>query len=228
MIFPPRCISCQELLGKQEHFICRECKAELPILAEPLCLKCGKEIEDEEEEYCFDCCRHERSFIKGFPLWRYEGGIKESLYSFKYKGKTGYGRYYASELTKKYGRIFEELGIDVLVPVPVHKSRLKKRGYNQAKLLSEEIGRILNIPSDDSILARQHNTTPQKELDSTEREKNLFNAFIPMVKSVKYKRALIVDDIYTTGATIEACTRALYETGISDIYYTSICIGKGN
>lgn len=228
MIFPPKCICCRELLERQERYVCRACFAELPYLREPVCLKCGKEIEDEEKEYCYDCENRPRSYIKGFPLFRYRGGIKESLYRFKYEGKKSYGKYYATEIVKKYGRIFNDLGINILVPVPVHKSRLKKRGYNQAGVLCEEIGKILDIPMNNHILIRQHNTAPQKKLDNVEREKNLFNAFIPESKIVQYKSALIVDDIYTTGATVEACTRALHETGIEDVYYTSVCIGKGN
>ena len=113
------------------------------------------------------------------------------------------------------------------MPVPVHKSKLRDRGYNQAEVLSVELGRRLKLPVDTGLILRDAKTTPQKGLSNQEREENLKRAFISSGKIVKYKSALIVDDIYTTGATVEACTRVLQSMGIKEVYYTSVCIGKG-
>lgn len=226
-MYPPSCICCGELLEKQARYICRSCELKLHYLNEPTCLKCGKEIENEELEFCGDCMTHKRSFIRGFPLLSYNDPIKESLYRFKYKGKKKYGTYYAQIIAKKYGDIFKDLDIDVLVPVPVHRKKLNKRGYNQAEVLANELGRIINIPVDGKLLIRSQNTMPQKKLDNVGREENLRNAFKTSGVEASYRRVLLVDDIYTTGSTIEACTRALNKIGINEIYYTSVCIGNG-
>ena len=114
-----------------------------------------------------------------------------------------------------------------MIPVPIHKRKLEKRGYNQAELLATALGKKLDIPVERELLARVVNTEPQKSLDPEHREQNLKKAFQCIEKSVSYKKALLVDDIYTTGATIEACTKGLHAAGIPDVYYTSVAIGTG-
>lgn len=228
VVYPPACICCGELLNKDRLHICALCETKISYLQEPCCLKCGKEIEEDDREFCSDCSTLSRTFEKGFPVMCYEEPISDSLAKFKYAGKRQYATYYAKEIVKKHGRNFFDLGIEALIPVPIHKEKLKKRGYNQAKILATELGRLLDIPVDDGIIKRIVNTLPQKELDNKKREENLRNAFIYTGKIVEYKCVLLVDDIYTTGATIEACTRVLKEQNIRNIYYTSLCIGKEN
>ena len=114
-----------------------------------------------------------------------------------------------------------------MIPIPIHKRKLEKRGYNQAELLADALGKKLDIPVERELLARVVNTEPQKSLDPEHREQNLKKAFQCTEKSVSYKKVLLVDDIYTTGATIEACTKSLHAAGIPDVYYTSVAIGTG-
>lgn len=227
-MFPPACICCGEILKRDRRYICRACENKISYLREPCCLKCGKEISDEDKEYCSDCENHQRSYDRGFPVMNYEEPIISSMTKFKYGGRKKYAVYYAKEIVKKYGSRFYELGIEALIPVPIHKDRLRKRGYNQAEILAEEMGKMLGIPVDSGIIKRAEKTLPQKELDNIRREENLKNAFGYTGKKIKYKSVLIVDDIYTTGATVEACTRVLRAQDIKNIYYTSLCIGKGN
>ena len=218
---------CRELLTSGQENVCPDCYIKIPRLISPLCFKCGKEIENEEEEYCLDCTTHKRSYVRGFPGMLYEEPLKASVAAFKYSGKKSYGKWYAKEIMKRHGEEIMVLGIEALIPVPIHRKKLRKRGYNQAQTLAEDLGVLLDIPVDTGLLKRTINTTAQKELDDVEREKNLKDAFISTKEIVKYKKVLLVDDIYTTGATIEACTRALINMGIQEVYYTSICIGKG-
>ncbi len=200
----------------------------LSYLTEPRCLKCGKEIDREEEEFCHDCNTLERTYIKGFPVMEYREPISDSLAKFKYNNKRHYGRYYAGEIIKKYGKEIMDLGVEALIPVPIHKNKLKKRGYNQAEVLAENLSDLLHIPVDGSLIKRSINTLPQKELDNIKREENLREAFCATGINSHYNSVLLVDDIYTTGATIEACTKVLSGLNIKNIYYTSVCIGKGN
>lgn len=159
---------------------------------------------------------------------RYEGKVKDSLMDFKYRNRREYADFFAYEIVKRHGRDILEAAPEALVPVPVHWAKRRKRGYNQAKLLANGLSGYLNIPVDDTLIQRRINTIPQKKLDPVQRENNLKKAFLSAKNIVKYKSVMLVDDIYTTGATVETCTKVLRDIGIHEVYYTSVCIGKGN
>lgn len=226
LLYPPVCPLCGNLLGRGEMYICDGCRPKVSYVSSPTCFRCGKETGDDETEYCADCSNHMRSYIKGFPAVNYNDVMRESIAAFKYHNKREYASCFAYEIIKQHGRKLMELQADALVPVPVHRIKMRKRGYNQAELLAEKLGSYMGIPVDADIIERTINTLPQKELDNEEREE-FKKAFISSGKIVNYKKVILVDDIYTTGATIEACTRVLHDIGIKDVYYTSICIGKG-
>lgn len=191
-------------------------------------MKCGKELEYEEQEYCPDCIRVPKHYRRGYPLYRYEHPVKEGVLAFKYKNRREYAQFYAEELQRQYGSEFLRLGMDGILPVPVHPHKLRTRGYNQAGVLAKELGRRLEIPCYEKLLVRIIDTRPQKELNDQERLRNLKKAFFFHKNDVKLNKLLLVDDIYTTGATIEACTQALHSGGAQEVYYTSICIGRGS
>jgi ComF family protein len=199
----------------------------LNFVGSPCCIRCGREIDDVEAEYCNDCGTRSRSYIKGFPAVEYDAEITPCMMAFKYGGKSGYADFLASLIIKRQGQAILDIAPDVLIPVPVHRERLKKRGYNQAELLAKSLSTYLGIPYDSKLLIREKNTRALKALNGEEREQNLKNAFNSASKSVEYSRVLLVDDIYTTGATIEGCTCVLKKLGLQEIFYTSVCIGKG-
>ena len=153
--------------------------------------------------------------------------MTDAIYRFKYHFERCHASFFAGEILKVHGKEILSLHPEVLVPVPVHKKKLKKRGYNQAAELAKALSERLGIPADETLLLRGRNTTPQKKLTPEERKNNLKTAFLSGQNRVNYKSAMLVDDIYTTGATIEACTECLHNMGISEVFYTSICIGKG-
>ena len=227
LLFPRRCPVCGEILShpKDSGYICPDCRGELSYVQPPFCMQCGKHVEEEEQEYCQDCKGHQRSFVRGFPVFVYDGAVKDSVMAFKYKNRREYASFYAGEMMDRYGEILRSLQVDAVVPVPVHKSRYRSRGYNQAEVLARELGHLLNVPCRSDILVRYHKTHVQKELDYRQREKNLENAFKRVQNGVKLDKVLMVDDIYTTGATMEACASVLKKTGVKKVYYTSICIG---
>lgn len=228
LIYPSVCPLCTEVLSDKQALVCAQCKPLLAYPQTPVCLKCGCEIADSEQELCEDCGRRSRSYVRGFPAMKYEYPLDESLARFKYHNQRGYADFYANEIIKRYGKLFLELGIEALIPVPVHKKKRQVRGYNQAEVLAEAIGRRLGILVECELLERIENTAPQKTLDPEHREENLKRAFQCTKKQVSYKKVLLVDDIYTTGATVEACTKSLHAAQISEVYYTSVAIGIGN
>lgn len=227
ILYPKSCPMCGIALGHEEGLVCRECSIKLVPMGKPACLKCGKEVEGEEQGCCSDCQSLTRSYNKGFPAVHYNQPMSKVLSDFKYYNMRCHGRFLADIIVRYRGKDILSAAPEVIVPVPIHSSKLRNRGYNQAHILGKELSRRLGIPVDDDLVIRAAKTAPQKDLGSVEREENLKRAFISSKKIVQYKSALIVDDIYTTGATVEACTSVLHSMGIKDVYYTSVCIGKG-
>lgn len=227
IIYPETCPVCGMVRAYQNNGICSACSEMLNPVEEPVCMRCGKMIEDSDEEFCADCVRLPKSFDRNFPVFCYEGVIKDSLYAFKYKNQRYYSKFYGMCIVKKYGRQIIDLNIDGIVPVPVHIKKRRARGYNQAELIARELGRLFNITVYPEYLIRTEATSPQKELDDRARMKNLKNAFNIGENDVKLKRILLVDDIYTSGATMDACARVLIMNGVENVYCTSVAIGRG-
>jgi len=230
IIYPSTCPICTQVLYKkmdEKVYICEECRKKLSYIESPRCLKCGKPVDNAETEFCYDCSRVKHLYSQGVGVWAYTDEIKNSIYQFKYHNKREYGDFYGYELKNRYESIVRNWNADVLVPVPLHKSKLRKRGYNQADIIAKSFGKLLNIPVDSQLLYRKKKTLAQKELNDKERLKNLENAFMIGEKVVKYNKVIIVDDIYTTGTTIDACAKILMDAGVHKVYYISLCIGKG-
>lgn len=116
--------------------------------------------------------------------------------------------------------------VDAIIPIPMYQPKQRKRGYNQAESFAYALSELTQIPVDTTIIQRIRDTTPQKELDDTERKNNLKNAFQTGKSIVKYKKVIVVDDIYTTGSTMEAVAKELKYIGIHQIYALCICIGE--
>lgn len=196
------------------------------IIEEPRCKKCGKPIRRKEAEFCYDCEREELCYEQGRSLWLHKMPVSSSIYAFKYKNRRVYGEVYGREMAKTFRKIIRLWEIDVIVPVPLHKKKQKKRGYNQAEILAKEIGSRVGIPVDITLVKRKMNTVPQKEFTRKERKKNLKNAF-EVTGKVKGKRVLIIDDIYTTGSTIDSISILLKKAGAEKTYFLTISIGQG-
>lgn len=227
LLYPKRCPLCHHIRPYGGRDVCDVCLKNLKPVTAPCCMKCGKPIDNDEDEYCGDCKKLPKSFKRGFPAFLYEGAIKSSLYDFKYKNQRNYAEFYSRSIMQIYGKQLQSLGVEGIVPVPVSVRKKRIRGYNQAELLAERIGRTLGIPIYPDYLGRSVDTSPQKELNDKERMKNLKNAFKIGQNKIKLKKILLVDDIYTSGATIEACTRVLLSAGAETVYYTSVAIGRG-
>lgn len=197
----------------------------MPI-REPKCKKCGKPLLVQEQEYCRDCRTGEHFFTKGQAVFPYEKEIRKSVQRFKFQNKREYKDFYAEEMAALCGGEILEWAPDAILPIPMYRKKQKKRGYNQAEILAEEIGKRLGIPVRKRVLRRVRNTIPQKELSRRERQENLKDAFCVMLPDTKIKKALLVDDIYTTGATIDAAARVLLEQGIEEVRFLVLCCGR--
>lgn len=227
LLFPRRCPVCDGIVMPKGRLICPECVKKLSFVKDPVCKRCGKEVISADIEYCFDCVRHKRTFEYGRALVNYDENARSSMAKIKYKNKREYLDFYGEAICTRYEKQILRMEADVLVPVPVHPSRRRERGFNQAELLARRIGARLEIPVCPQMLVRNKKTVPQKGLDPAGRLKNLEEAFLAGEPLNGVEGAILVDDIYTTGSTIEACTRALKKAGVKNVYFLTICIGRG-
>lgn len=218
---------CDEIVYPTGEKICPECLGKLHFVKEPVCLKCGKEIDSERQEYCIDCIRWKKEFEAGFALVNYEETARRSMAGIKYKNKREYLDFYADEIVMRYTDKIQRICPDILVPVPIHPRRRWERGFNQAEVLAQKLGKEWNIPVCTDLLIRRKQTDPQKNLSPTERRRNLKEAFENLKRTDRVSCAVLVDDIYTTGATAQECTLALKKAGIQKVYVLTICIGSG-
>ncbi len=226
-LFPRRCPVCDGIVMPKGGLICPPCVAKLSFVRDPVCKKCGKEIISPHMEYCLDCIRHKRTFEFGRALMNYDDKAGNSIARIKYKNKREYLDFYGEAICVRYENVIRRMEADILVPVPIHPSRRRERGFNQAELLAHRIGDYMKIPVCPEMLARNKKTMPQKGLDPAGRLKNLEEAFAAGNVKNRVEGVILVDDIYTTGSTIEACTRALKKAGIKRVYFLAICIGRG-
>ena len=225
LLDPVRCPVCHEIL-KGKNGICPECRKRLHYIKEPKCKKCGKQIEKAEQEYCRDCTRFGHSFDRGAAVFAYDDIMRRSISMFKYHNRREYAKVYAVEMYRQCRHFLKQAAPEVILPVPVHPLKKRERGFNQAELVAKELGELMNIPVDTKYLFRKEKTTPQKELTRQQRKANLRQAFDVQKKGKYYQRVLLIDDIYTTGATIDGISEILRENQTKIIFFLTICVGR--
>lgn len=226
-LFPICCPCCGDILEKNKYGVCFSCIKVLKFVKNPRCLKCGRHIKDSSLEYCKECLTYKKTYIKGFPLLVYDNISSEMIYNFKYNNKREYAKGFAKLLYLRFRKEIAKLEIDCILAVPIHKKRLKNRGYNQAELLAKELEKYFKIRLEKDLLFRIKRTQALKDLSKSERVECLKEAFYVkdnVIKEKNIKKVLLIDDIYTTGATIEECTKILKFSGVEEVYYMSLCI----
>lgn len=226
-IFPRRCPVCHEIVEDGRELCCKICRGKLPYVSEPFCMKCGKPVLSDEIEFCRDCTSKKHVYRKGRAPFLYDHLMKQSIAKFKYEGRQEYAAFYAEEILRKCGKEMRLWGAEVLVPIPLHAGRRRKRGYNQAELLAKELSKRSGIPVDTKLIFRKKKTKAQKNLDHKERYSNLKNAFSIREGNIPYHKIILVDDIYTTGSTIDEAARILQSAGIQTVFFLCICVGNG-
>lgn len=223
-IFYPRCCPvCQKILKDQRRMICPECEKILKPVGHPRCYKCGKPV--EQGEYCRDCQKQHHIFDQGRGIFVYDSRMRRSVTRYKYYGCREYGDFYAKAMYRYAWRELQEWKPDLIVPVPVHKSKERFRGFNQAAYLAERVSRYTGIPVDVGIVQKVIKTKSQKKLNAFQRRKNLEKAF-RVTGDVAGKDVLVIDDVYTTGSTIDAMASCLKKKGAGNVYFLTVCIGR--
>ena len=226
LVYPERCAICDRTVKPSDKGICPYCGPVLEEVGDASCLKCGKPLEDGTAEYCADCMKREHSFDRGLSLYPYSKRVAESLYRLKYSGRRSVADFYGRKMAERFGDQIAAWGVEAVIPVPLHRERLKKRGYNQAELIAGALARPLGLPVCCDMVERVSNTTALKLLSAAQREEILKNAFKISKYEVKLKAVLIVDDIYTTGSTIDEISGLLKRAGADRIFFVTAATGR--
>ena len=209
LLFPPQCFGC----GRYGTFLCPSCQSSLSPLKPPYCRRCAQPI--GRGGLCRQCVGSPPGINGISSPYLMESAIREAIHGLKYRTL----RAAAPSLGKILSSWLEAnpLPGDVLVPVPLHKRRLRDRGYNQSALLAREVGKRTGLPVLEDVLVRTRDTRPQVSLSREDRSLNVVGSF-ECVGSVKDGRFILVDDVVTTGSTMSACALALRAGGASDVW----------
>lgn len=222
MLYPPRCPLCDRLIKVSERLVCPDCIGKIAFIKGPLCGKCGRPLKDTENGCCDECKLRKHVFDRALAPFRYEGEVKESLMNFKFRHRAEYYYFYAAAIAAYAGSAVQIWAPDIIIPVPAHKKREKERGYNQAYLTARELGKFFEIPVSRDLVLRVKNTKALKELGYKERLETLKGAFEINRKYEVPQRVLIVDDILTSGSTLDSMSSLLKNAGAEHVY--ALCI----
>lgn len=230
-LFPSKCLICGAFEGSQPfdegvasdplaHItapcFCESCRKDLSPITSPFCSTCGRPFVSREggNHVCWECLVEQRHFSKARAFGFYDGALMEAVHRLKYGRHTSLSRPLGAFLRETFFRFWDLNTVDLLVPVPLHLKRLRQRGFNQAYLLIRRWAKHDGIPFDGLTLLRNRWTEPQTALSRKERKKNIKGAFLIKYRErIKGKKIVLVDDVYTTGSTVNECARVLMKAG---------------
>ncbi len=225
-LYPRCCPWCQKILQDPSRMICPKCEKLRRPIGEPRCKKCGKALFRAEEEYCRDCRGRAHYFEEGVGIFSYDASAHRSLLLYKQQGRREYGEYYAKAAVF-YGKGYlERWRPQLILPVPMHPVDQRRRGFHQGEDLAVQIGRESGIPVRGDLIKKVKRTSAQKKLGAAERRKNLEGAFLGKAGRWPVERVLLVDDVYTTGSTMDAMAKEIQTHGVSRIFFLTIFIGQ--
>ncbi len=225
IVYPPRCHVCGDFLGKDDSdnrstFFCRACFADFTQIASPLCpICCTPFISDRQGDHpCEDCLRKRPFFEAICARYLYKGAIMEAIYQFKYGEKSFLADSLGPLLSQFAEGLVEKSENLLTMPVPLHPKRLRERGFNQSLLLARHVAGRLDTEVDFLSLRRVRYTLPQTGLGKEGRRKNVRAAFrVENPDAVKGMTVLLVDDVATTGNTLNECARVLTRSGCENV-----------
>jgi ComF family protein len=217
LLFPPRCAVCNTL---QEPVVCDACRSTFTPITEPYCQQCGLPFDPKAKSnaHCADCRTTPPDFDAARAAGVYQGTLRTAIHHFKYGGVQALAAPLAAWM---HDHVTLPFAPDLLCPVPLHPQRQALRGYNQSGLLAEGLGATWQIPVETALLTRTANTPPQMQLPAAERRRNVRGVFVA-TRDVTGRVVGVVDDVYTTGATLNECARALKRAGATRVLALTI------
>lgn len=221
-VLPTSCAYCNASVGESGiPYFCSSCWTDFSPIDGPVCPRCGKPFDSPEalayspHHECFACRQSPPAFDQALSIGYFEGPLREAVHQFKYRPCRSLGRPLGEWMVKKFHLLAD---IDSIMPVPLHSKRLRQRGFNQALLLAHRISEAHRIPLSCDNLIRNRATRPQVELTGAERIRNVAGAFsLKRRNEVKDKRIILVDDVFTTGSTLNECAAVLKDAGAAQV-----------
>jgi ComF family protein len=231
-LYPPRCRACGgRIYGRDAEYLCGACWPQIQLVAHPLCNVCGRPFFDAsgDDHLCGVCLTRLPHFARARAWGCYprddiaEHPLRQVVQKFKYGRKVSLGKPLGRLLAQGCREFLEECHFDLIIPVPLHPKRLRWRGFNQSLLLARQLTRIVDARVDPFVLYRNRETPPQTQLAEAERRKNVRGAFgVYPEKPLNKKSVLLVDDVYTSGATVNECSRVLLRGGARGVYVLTL------
>lgn len=221
LLFPPRCITCDIILKEHGPLpFCPHCTAGIHFIHSPLCPRCGIPFTamEGEDHLCGECLVTQRPYAVARAVGLYEETLLQAIHLFKYRGRIGIGKVLGNLMADFAGGIWDMKVFSAIMPVPLHRKRLRERGFNQAVVLARKIAKRFDLPLDFVTLRREVLTKPQVGLGHEERSVNVRGAFtVRKPERTTGKRILLVDDVYTTGSTLAECAGTLLDAGADSV-----------
>ena len=222
LLYPPRCVHCH----RTGSVFCSSCLDQIHSYDCPWCSHCGRPLERQHGDWAACAtCDHENLSRALAGIWAvavYEGSVRSAVIALKFQRQ----RRVAEPLGKLLAEGILRWGIsfDLIVPVPLHIRRFRERGYNQSELLARNCARFLRLPVENDVLQRVRATRPQTGLTASDRRQNVQRAFAitPSAERIAGKRILLIDDVTTTGSTLEAAAQALRAAHPSGIWAATV------
>jgi ComF family protein len=232
-LFPPVCLSCRHIIPvnnirRVRLRLCENCEPLLEPLKKPVCKKCGAPQRNTNNKkdlpLCSDCKGKSFYFSRNTAVFAYDELLRDIIHEIKFRNR----KYAAIGLGNLWAAMADENdfeGIDIIVPVPLHQKKERERGFNQAAELARPLSERFNIPLIEGELIRNRDTNAQSGLSPRGRIENVSGAFtLRSVHDFKHKKILLIDDIYTTGASINECARVLKQNGASEIRVMTLTV----
>nr|CAA9253159.1 Competence protein F homolog, phosphoribosyltransferase domain; protein YhgH required for utilization of DNA as sole source of carbon and energy [uncultured Armatimonadetes bacterium] len=227
LVYPPHCLVCERHARPP---LCEDCTAHFAPIPEPVCAVCGRPVEGDAP--CRHCAGAPEAGGWGFDTARgaaiYEGALRHAIHRFKYGRMESLGEPLGAYLANRLvaDALLSPPPPDLVIPVPIHASRERRRGFNQANVLAAPVAEMLGVPLRPGLLVRTRKTPPQVGLAPEARRSNLADAFtVPGASELAGRRVLLIDDVFTTGSTVSACARALKEAGAASVRVATLAAG---
>ena len=230
LLFPAHCVICRKPLDwLHSGPVCSICWMKVRSIQEPICFRCGypivAEIGDAPAKgiYCASCRLHSPVFTQARSVYYYEGVLRQLVHCFKYQGKVQVGRMLAHSLVEYCRPESPFSSAECVIPVPLGIKKLRHREFNQSFILAKAIGKYLGVSIYPFALKRIKEPGSQMELSRQERMQNVQGAFkVRKKKEIYKKEVLLVDDVFTTGATISECSRVLLQNGVKKVWVLTL------
>ncbi len=215
-LLPSQCHCCERFLEEDQKGFCTDCLSKIRWIEPPICTLCGVPFLSQkvDSHHCGACLTRRRYFTMARALGCYEGPFREAIHRWKYEEKHHLTSFFGEKLVEGFWRYWDSHAFDLLIPVPLHTKRLRERGFNQALLLVKELSRKTQIPYAKRLLRKIKPTTPQVHLSGREREREVKGSFhVSRPQEIQGRSILLIDDVYTTGATVNECAKVLLNAG---------------